>query len=684
MSRRLSEAEGYALLEKYGIRVPKYKIAGDRGEAGQIATEIGFPVVMKIVSTDIIHKSDAGGVRTGIADIREAEEAYDAIVASVRSAHPGAAVEGVIVEEHLPPGREFIVGGTTDPAFGRVLAFGSGGVLVELLDDTIFTVLPADEEEIRGMVRRIRGYPLIRGYRNLPPLDEEALIQTLRAAAALFENEEISEFDINPLILYPDGLCAVDARFVAARPQQPRPPERPPFRFPEITSVAVIGASADPTKVGYSVLRNLLSFNGAVYPVNPKRGRILGLQAYPSVLSIGSAIDCAVIAVPAPIVPAVLEECGRAGIGFAVIVSAGFRESGADGEKLEAEVLEVAHRHGIRILGPNCLGIMLPGHRINATFDTITPLKGHIGFLSQSGAVITTAVDWAAGTGIGFSAVVSVGNSSDLGFADLLPAVADVPGTRAVILYIEEIRDGERFLAAAREIGWRVPVIAVKSGVSERGKQAAASHTGSLAGSAAIYAAAFEGAGIIGAGSMEEAFQIGELLASEGYPAGERAVVVSGAGGYAVLASDYAEKYGVSLIPLPEGMRADLDLVLPPIWNHANPMDIIGDGGAGRYARVFDILIDRQDEWDVAFVVTVPSALLNPVELAHEIVRFSGKTGKMIVSCMLGGESMAAAVKILKARAIPNFPEIEDAFRAVGHALAAKEHRHSGAGDEGR
>jgi len=673
MARRLVEAEGYALLTKYGIRVPKYAVAESRDEAGALADAIGYPVVLKVVSPEIVHKSDVGGVRIGVKDRSGVEEAYDAILAAVAAAGQGAAVTGVIVEEELPSGLEFIVGGTTDPAFGKVIAVGAGGVLVELLGDTAFSLVPVSEERIRELIRGLKVHALVRGYRGTLPLDEDALVQAVLAASRLFaEEDEIAEFDINPLILYENGTCAVDARFITGRTPETRGEERISFTLPVPRAIAVIGASSDPKKIGYAIMRNLLHFRGQVFPVNPKHKQVLGVPAYASVRDITENVDMAVIAVPAPFVAGIVGECGERGIGLAVIVSAGFRESGDEGKAREEEVIRAARSHGVRVLGPNCLGIMLPHLGINATFDPISPKPGHLGFISQSGAVITTMADWSVQAGVGFSAVVSVGNQADLGFPDLLSAIADDPQTRAVILYVEEIRDGRRFYEAALEVTARLPVIAVKSGASAKGKAAASSHTGSLAGSHAVYAAAFREAGVILAGSLEEAFQLGELLASEGYPGGDRCFVISGAGGFAVLASDYAEKYGVSLPPLPEIIRRELDAILPPIWNRSNPMDIIGDGGAGRYAKVFDIMIEHQEAWDIAVVVTVPSAVLNPIEIAHEIVRFSKKTGKMVVCSLLGGESVGAAVRILKENCLPNFPEIEDAFRAIGSALAVQ------------
>ncbi|MBP2144952.1 acetyl coenzyme A synthetase (ADP forming)-like protein [Methanofollis sp. W23] len=668
MNERLNEAASYALLEKYGIGVPAHRLARDRAGAVTAARAVGYPVVVKVVSPEIVHKSDVGGVVTGVVDEIGVMAAYEQ-VRTAAAAVPDAHFEGAIVEEHLPHGQEFLIGGTTDPAFGKVLTVGTGGTLVELLRDVSFRVLPIDEAGAQAMVRELRSYALVKGYRGAPPLDEEALIGAVLAAARLFEHEAIVEFDINPLVLYADGAVAVDAGVVTSTPEVTQMFETAPFTLPEPRTIAVVGASTDPAKVGYAVMRNLLGFDGRLCPVNPHREQVLGLQAYPTVRAIRGEVDLAVVAVRAPLVPGVIEACGEKGVPLAVVISAGFGETGEAGQRLEDETRAMARKYGMRLLGPNCLGLMLPHLGINATFDPIAPKKGHLGFLSQSGAVITTIVDWSVMTETGFSAVVSVGNQADLGFADLLPAVAAAPETRAAILYVEEVKDGRRFLEAARQVTGTVPVIAVKSGSSAKGRAAASSHTGSLAGSFEVYSAAFRQAGILHAGSIEEAFQLGELLASEGYPQGERAYVISGAGGFAVLASDFAERHGVSLQTIPDDILRDLDAVLPSLWNRANPMDIVGDGGAGRYARVFDVMIEHQDAWDIAFVVTVPSAVLNPIEIAHEIVRFSRKTGKMVVPCLLGGETMQGAVRVLKNHCIPNFPEIEDAFRAVGTVL---------------
>ena len=276
-------------------------------------------------------------------------------------------------------------------------------------------------------------------------------------------------------------------------------------------------------------------------------------------------------------------------------------------------------------------------------------------------------MDWSLPEEIGFSAVISIGNQADLTFEDFLLYTADDPNTRAIILYIEQIREGKRFMKIAREVTRKKPVVAIKSGSSRIGQIAAASHTGSLSGSFDVYMAAFWQSGIIPVRSIREAFQTAELLASEGYPKGIRAIVISNAGGFAVLSSDYAELFGIEIVDFSPAIIKELDAILPENWNRRNPIDMVGDASADRFARTFDVMIKNQDAWDIAFVINVPSAISDPIRVANELVRFSKNTHKMIVGCMIGGDSMKTPLRILKDSGIPNFPDLEDAFKAVGN-----------------
>jgi acetyl coenzyme A synthetase (ADP forming)-like protein len=667
---RIDESEGYDLLKEIGIPTPRYRLARNADDAVAAADEIGYPVVLKIVSPDISHKSDVGGVVTFIRSAEDVRQSFEKILANVREKNPGARVSGIIVEEQASPGLELIIGGKTDPSFGEVLLFGIGGKFVDLVKDVSLRVLPLDEHQIREMVQELWGYKLIHGYRDEPPLDEKALIDTIgRISTYFYRNPRLVEFDINPFILYRHGGCAVDARFILepdGKQQVSRShTEIQPSLF-DARTIAVVGASADPGKVGYAVCRNLLTFPGRLVPVNPGRSEILGKKVYPSLTSIGEKVDIAVITIPTASVPAIVEEAGRCKIPLLVIITSGFREAGDRGRELEEQVLSIAREHGIRIIGPNCLGIMFPYRQINTTFDPISPRPGKLAFISQSGAVITTLVDWSLPEDIGFSGVISVGNQLDLGFEEYVRFFAEDEQTKAIILYIEEVRDGHRFMEVASNVTPKKPVIAIKSGASAKGKKAAASHTGSLAGSHDVYLAAFRQAGILTVRSTQQAFRVGELLASEGYPKGKRAIVITSAGGYGVLASDYAERYGIELISLSPRLLARLNEILPPSWNHDNPMDILGDANADRFAKIFEILIENQQDWDIIFIIIVPSALADPVRLAEEVVRFSRRTRKMMVGCMIGGDSMKQAFRILKDNNVPNFQDIEDAFEIVG------------------
>jgi len=672
MTRRMiSEAEGYVLLKNHGIPVPLFSVIQSRDEVVAAAESTGYPLVMKVISPQVIHKSDAGGVITGILSANEARTAFDAIVRNVQAFDPLATISGLIIEQQKQKGLEILIGGRIDPTFGKVITVGMGGTLVELIKDISIRVLPVSPSDITAMIHELRAYPLIKGFRNEPARDLNTLIAVIDSVARLFlESTEVVEFDLNPVFLYEKGACVVDSRFYVtdggAVPGDKQEPAMP-AEILNVKSIAVIGASPDPNKVGYSVLRNLLSFPGSLYPVNPKHQKILGRAVYPTLSSIPGPVDIAVVVVPSHSVPKVVEEAGVRGVPLVVIISSGFRESGEAGSVLEDQVLTIARQYGIRIVGPNCLGIMLPHQGINTTFDPISPKPGTIAFISQSGAIISTIVDWSLPEEIGFSAVISIGNQADLTFEDFLVYTADDPNTRAIILYIEQIREGQRFMKIAREVTQKKPVVAIKSGSSRIGQMTAASHTGSLSGSFEVYMAAFWQSGIIPVRSMREAFQTAELLSSEGYPKGTRAIVISNAGGFAVLSSDYAELFGIEMVEFSPDIIRELDAILPDDWNRRNPIDMVGDATADRFARTFDVMIKNQDAWDIAFVINVPSAISDPIRVANELVRFSKSTHKMIVGCMIGGDSMKTPLRILKDSGIPNFPDLEDAFKAVGN-----------------
>ena len=672
--RMLSEFESYDLLKQYGVPVPDHIVVKTAAEAGKAAEKIGFPVVMKIYSPQIVHKSDAGGVIVSIPSKHAAEEAFEKIVGNAKAYNPEAEIKGVIVEQQAAPGLELIIGGKTDPAFGKVLTFGMGGTLVELMKDVTLRILPITEETIREMIQEIHGYPMIQGYRGSKPRDEEALVQIMWAVNLFFaENTNVVEFDINPVRLYESGACIVDARiFVDDEAVEKVAKERPfvPIEYFTPRSIAVIGASSEPKKMGYAVMHNLLHFPGQLYPVNNKRPEVQGLKAYASILDIPNPVDMAVITVPAKHVPGVIEECGQKGVSMVVVITAGFKETGDGGKALEDRILEIAKGYGTRIIGPNCLGLIVPPKGIDTTYVHESPKPGNIAFISQSGAIVNTVVDWSIKHDIGFSAVVSVGNQADLNFIDFLRFVERDPKTKGIILYIEEIQDGKTFMKVASEVAKTKPIVAIKSGSSEKGQAAASSHTGSLSGSYDVYMEAFRDAGVIPVHTLTGTFQVAEMLSlPKGYPRGKRAVVVTNAGGFAVLSSDYAERYGIDLISLPPAVLKELNDLLPDFWNKNNPIDLLGDANEKRFEQTFSVLAKHQDCWDIAFVVGFPNLVIGSDQLANQIIRFSEKTDNMIVATLLGGGSMDRGRKILKENGIPLFDELDFTFRVMGRIL---------------
>ncbi len=670
-------AEGYQLLEKYGIPHPSYGLAKSEEDAGRIAEKLNFPVVMKVISSDIIHKSDAGGVVLDINSAEEAREAYLRIIQNSLSAVPGALIEGVIVEEAAHPGLEIIVGGKTDHAFGKVLTFGIGGTNVSIYRDVSFGILPITPEKAKNMIHGIRARMLIEGYRGSKPKDEGAMVGILIKAATMFEETPgLSEFDINPLRLYENGACAIDTAFIFDDSNSFSGPEE--YTVPDTgifspSSIALVGASDKPGKIGSTITLKLAEFGGVFYPVNPSDEEVWGMKTYPSVSSIPGDVDMAVIAVPAAIVPGIVEECGKKGVRLAVIISAGFKETGEAGAKLEEIVAGSGKKYGMRITGPNCLGLINPYEGYDTTFLPMTPMPGNIAFISQSGALLNAVIDWSISYGLGFSLVASVGNQCDLKFVDYLIWAGSDENTRAIIMYVEDVGDGRRFMQLVSEISPLKPVVVIKSGSSEKGHIAAVSHTGSLAGSHEIYLEAFRECGAIFASNIEDAFYSAEFLAHrKRYPKGSRVVVVTNAGGFAVLSSDYAEKYGLNIVDLPPEVKEEFDGFLPSYWSRRNPVDIVGDAGIERFTGAFDLLCKYDEFWDICVLITIPSNNIPFEKFADEVIRMTKDTDKRVVPVLVGGEELKRGRDLLTGAGIPSFDEPETAFRVMGGIVAGK------------
>jgi acetyltransferase len=430
-------------------------------------------------------------------------------------------------------------------------------------------------------------------------------------------------------------------------------------------SVAVIGATDREGSVGRTVLANLLhgSFPGNVYPINPARTEIFGVSCYPSVRSLPKAVDLAVVVTPAPTVPAVIGECVDAGVRAAIIISAGFKERGAEGASLERQIQEQLRRGKIRVVGPNCLGMMNPRLGLNATFAQDIARPGSVAFLSQSGALLTAILDWSMREEVGFSAIVSTGSMLDVGWGDLIDFFGEDPETHSILLYMESVGDARAFLSAAREVSLSKPVIVIKAGRSEAGSRAATSHTGALTGSDEVFDAALRRCGVLRVQRISDLFYMAEVLAKQPRPRGPNLMIVTNAGGPGVLATDALIATGGQLAKLSEESLRALDEFLPQHWSHGNPIDILGDAQPERYARALEIAI-KDPNSDGLLVILAPQGMTNPAQVARALQPYARDHGKPVLASWMGGRMVAEGEAILNHAGIPTFAYPDTAARA--------------------
>lgn len=435
-------------------------------------------------------------------------------------------------------------------------------------------------------------------------------------------------------------------------------------------SVAVIGAAREEGKLGHGVLNNILQYGykGRVYPVNPKAAEVLGLRCFPSVLAIPDPVDLAIIVIPAKLVSAVLEECGQKGVKGAIIITAGFRESGADGIRMEKELQVIGRRYGMRLVGPNCLGIIDTVIPLNASFAVGMPVQGGMAFMSQSGALCTSVLDWARGEGIGFSRFVSLGNKADLNEIDFLEAWGADPQTKVVLAYLEGIADGPKFIRSAQQVTRAgTPVIAIKSGTTSAGSRAVSSHTGTLAGAEAAYEAAFKQAGVLRARSVEDLFDFAVAFARQPLMQGERIALVTNAGGLGIMATDACERAGLQMATLQAETMDSLRAGLPGSANVFNPIDVLGDAKADRYALGLEAAL-RDPGVDGVLCLLSPQLMTRPKEIADALGEVKSRYSKPVLACFMGDVSVREGIIALWGHRIPNykFPERAiAAFRAM-------------------
>ncbi|WP_286394676.1 bifunctional acetate--CoA ligase family protein/GNAT family N-acetyltransferase [Pseudanabaena mucicola] len=432
-------------------------------------------------------------------------------------------------------------------------------------------------------------------------------------------------------------------------------------------SVAVIGASEREGSVGRTLLWNLIRspFGGTVFPVNPQRHSVLGIKSYRDIASVPEIVDLVIIATPAATVPQVIRECVAVGVKGAIIISAGFKEIGEQGAALEQEVLAEARKGGMRIIGPNCLGLMNPLAGLNATFAGTSARSGNVAFISQSGALCTSILDWSLGENVGFSAFVSIGSMLDVGWGDLIEYLGDDPHTHSIVLYMESIGNAHAFLSAAREVAMDKPIIVLKVGHTEAAAKAAASHTGALTGSDEVLNAAFRRCGVLRVHTISDLFDMAETLAKQPRPKGNRLSIVTNAGGPGAIATDALISGGGTLSELAPETIQKLNQFLPAQWSHHNPIDILGDASSDRYAQTLEVVADDPNS-DAMLVILTPQAMTNPTQTAEKLKSYS-KLGKPILSSWMGGAEIAAGTEILNQANIPTFPYPDTAVRLFNY-----------------
>lgn len=430
--------------------------------------------------------------------------------------------------------------------------------------------------------------------------------------------------------------------------------------------IALIGVSNNPDSVGGITLRNLVGggYNGVVYPVNPKREAVFGIPCYPDVKSLPKTPDLAVIMTAAKFVPGIIRECGEAGIHGVIIMSAGFKESGEEGKQLEAQVkAEKAKFPDMRVIGPNCLGILVPGLNMNVSFAAGMPKKGHVAFISQSGALCTSVLDWAYESNIGFSNFVSIGNSMDVSFGDLIDYFGQDPNTKSIVLYVESISDAHTFMSAARAFSREKPILVYKSGRFPESAAAAASHTGAMASEDAIYDAVFRRAGLVRVFDFGDIFDFTDLVGRKRMPKGNRLAIITNAGGPGVMATDSLISLGGKLVKLSGETMQKLNDYLPPFWSHGNPVDVLGDATPERFATATQIVLEDENV-DAALILLTPQAMTAPTAIAEAISELAAKTTKSIMTAWMGGASMREGIQVFNNAGISSFPAPEQAIKA--------------------
>jgi acetyl coenzyme A synthetase (ADP forming)-like protein len=664
----LTAPEGKEVCDAYGIPVPKEGVANSAADAAKLASGMGFPVVMKIVSPEILHKTEAGGVIVGVRSAQDAEAAFATIMGNAAKYDAKATLLGVQVQQMLSGGQEVIVGAVTDPSFGKLVAFGLGGVLVEVMKDITFRLAPATREDALSMLDGVQAAEMLKGVRGADPVNREALATLIEKVSQLVSDfPEISEMDLNPVFATKNGATAADVRIVCDwnpaearfRPKQ-EDIVRDMNRIMKPQAVAVIGASGETGKIGNSVMKNLINggYKGTIYPINPSADEIMGLKAYKSVKDVPGVIDVAVFAIPAKFVAQALVECGEKKIPGAVLIPSGFAETGnVEGQK---EIQDIGRKYGVRLMGPNIYGFYYTWQNLCATFCTAYDVKGHAALSSQSGGIGMAIIGFSRSAKMGVSAIVGLGNKSDIDEDDLLTFFEQDENTHIIAQHCEDLKDGRAFAEVAKRVSKKKPIVMLKAGRTSMGARAASSHTGALAGNDKIYDDVLRQSGVIRAKALREMLEYARAIPKLPTPKGENVVIITGAGGSGVLLSDACVDNDLKLMAMPPDLDAAFRKFIPPFGAAGNPVDITGGEPPKTYQNT--IRLGLEDPRIHALILGYWHTIITPpmvfAKLVSEVVEEFKAKGieKPIVASLAGDVEVEEAAEYLFDHGIPAYP----------------------------
>ncbi|SAL54905.1 N-acetyltransferase GCN5 [Caballeronia cordobensis] len=663
----LTAPEGKLVCDAYGIAVPQEGVAKSADDAAKLASFIGYPVVLKIVSPEILHKTEAGGVLVGVKSEDDVRAGFDTIISNAKKYDPNATLVGVQVQQMVGAGQEVIIGAVTDPSFGKLIAFGLGGVLVEVLKDVTFRLAPVTRDEAASMLDGIQAAEVLRGVRGAEPVHREALITLIERVSRLVDDfPQISEMDLNPVFASPSGAVAADVRIVMDfAPAEPR--YRPTQeqivtqmnRIMKPDAVAVIGASNEDGKIGNSVMKNLINggYQGAIYPIHPKADEIMGRKAYKSVKDVPGVIDVAVFAIPAKFVAHALVEVGEKKIPGAVLIPSGFAETG--NHEGQDEIVKIARQYDIRMMGPNIYGFYYTPKNLCATFCTPYDVKGKAALSSQSGGIGMAIIGFSRSAKMGVSAIVGLGNKSDIDEDDLLTFFEQDDNTEIIAQHCEDLKDGRAFAEAAKRVSKKKPVVVLKAGRTSLGARAASSHTGALAGNDKIYEDVFQQCGVIRARSLRDLLEFARGIPKLPTPKGENVVIITGAGGSGVLLSDACVDNGLSLMTMPDDLDAAFRKFIPPFGAAGNPVDITGGEPPSTYKNTIRLGLEDDRIHSIILgywhtIITPPMVFAKLVVEVKEEMKALG-IEKPIVASLAGDVQVEEAAEYLYEHGVPAY-----------------------------